>query len=82
MSTITQKQLYEASADQLDAIRTQLIVDKMKMDKFFSIFLDESEMDDQDTTTAEWTTYREMLKSYERINQLIKSTDYYISHRV
>lgn len=77
MSDIT-----SAAPSQLHGIRTQLIVEKMKMDKFFSIFLDNNEMDDQDTNTPEWATYREMIKSYERLNHLIKSTDYYIAHRV
>lgn len=79
---ITLSDIHKAGPGQLPGIKNQLIVEKMKMDKFFSVFLDQSEMDDQDTNSPEWVTYREMLKSYERINQLLKSTDYYISHRI
>lgn len=79
---ITLTQIVNATPNQLPGIRGELIVEKMKLDKFFSVFLDENEMDDNDTTTPEWVTYHEMLKTYERVNQLIKSTDYYISHRV
>ena len=79
---ITMNDITSAAPNQLHDIRTQLVVEKMKMDKFFSIFLDSHEMDDQDTNTPEWATYREMIKSYERLNHLIKSTDYYITHRV
>lgn len=78
---ISFRDITNAGPNQLIDIRNQLVVEKMKMDKFFSVFLDESEMDEQDTNTPEWVTYREMLKSYERVNQLIKSTDYYIKHR-
>lgn len=78
---ISFRDITNAGPNQLIDIRNQLVVEKMKLDKFFSVFLDESEMDDQDTNTPEWVTYREMLKSYERVNQLIKSTDYYIKHR-
>ena len=78
---ITRSEIHNAGPEQLLTIRDQLIVEKMKLDKFFSIFLDENEMDDDNTNSPEWVTYREMLKSYERVNQLIKSTDYYISHR-
>lgn len=78
---ISFRDITNAGPTQLINIRNQLVVEKMKLDKFFSVFLDESEMDEQDTNTPEWVTYREMLKSYERVNQLIKSTDYYIKHR-
>lgn len=78
---ITLRDITTAQPNQLVPIKNQLIVEKMKLDKFFSMFLDENEMDDDNTNSPEWVTYREMLKSYERVNQLIKSTDYYISHR-
>lgn len=78
---ITLTDIIDASPTQLYDVRDQLVVAKMKLDKFFSIFLDENEMDDNNTDTAAWLTYREMTKEYERVTNLIKSTDYYISHR-
>jgi hypothetical protein len=52
----------------------------MKLDKFFSIFLDQYEMTEDDLDTPEWFTYREMLKHYDQITDLIKKTDYRIEH--
>lgn len=56
----------------------QLCVDRMKMDKFFSVFLDNNELPDDNTETPEWVTYREMMKEYGRIGSLIKSAEYYL----
>lgn len=71
----------ERSARDTDTIQQyhmQLIVEKMKLDKFFSIFLDRNELDDNDTDTLEWKTYRMMTKEYERVEDLIKTTKYYL----
>lgn len=78
---IKHSDIVDAQGQQLFNIKNQLIVEKMKLDKFFSKFLDANEMDEEDTTTPEWFTYKEMLKDYERVNKLIKSADYYIAHR-
>lgn len=77
---ITHRQITAAQSTELATIKNTLTVDKMKLDRFFSVFLDEAEMDTEDTNTHEWITYREMLKEYERVNDLIKTTDYYLGH--
>ena len=77
---ITQRQIDTSPLDHLYTIRNTLVVDKMKLDKFFSIFLDQYEMTEDDLDTPEWFTYREMLKHYDQITDLIKKTDYRIEH--
>lgn len=75
------RSIIEQSARNPDAIQhyhTQLIIEKMKLDKFFSIFLDRYELDDNNTDTLEWKTYRMMTKEYERVEDLIKTTKYYL----
>lgn len=82
MKTVTRCEVLEADPQTLGIIRHNLIVERMKLDKFFSVFLDSVEMDDQDTSTMEWITYREMLKEYSRVEHLIKTTDNRIRHYV
>lgn len=68
------------SKSELISIRNKLYNDRMKMDKFFSVFLENNEMDEEDLNTPEWITYREMLKDYERVQSLILRTNYRIEH--
>ena len=74
------KQIIRASETELHNIKNNLIIDKMKLDKFFSVFLDQYEMTEEELDTPEWFTYREMLKEYDRVNELIKAADYRIQH--
>lgn len=67
-----------ADRSRLFEIKSKLIVEKMKLDRFFSIFLDKYEMDEDNTDTPEWFTYREMTKEYDRVERLLKTTDFYI----
>jgi len=75
---ISRSEITNATPSKLLSIRNELIVDKMKLDKFFSVFLDEHDLTEENTCTPEWHTYKEMLKNYETIQSLINSTDYYI----
>lgn len=77
---ITHRQITTAQTIELSTIKNTLTVDKMKLDRFFSIFLDRYEMTEDNLDTPEWFTYREMLKHYDHINNLIKTTDYRIQH--
>lgn len=75
---ITCYQVPDLTYRQLNDLKHQLVVQKMKLDKFFSIFLDSSEMDENDTDTPEWVTYREMIKRYQHVEQMLTATTYYI----
>jgi hypothetical protein len=57
-----------------------LQLEKMKLDKFFSMFLEkfERKMDADKTDTPVWKLYKAKLKEYEKVNQELKATDYWI----
>jgi hypothetical protein len=64
----------------LTEIYNSLQLEKMKLDKFFSMFLEkfERKMDADKTDTPVWKLYKVKLKEYEKVNQELKATDYWI----
>ena len=74
----TLSDISSASYDKLLEIKNDLIVQKMKLDRFFSVFLDSVELSDENVGDDNWITYREMLKDYNEVEHLIRTTDYYI----
>ena len=78
MTTVNDISSASHSYSDLHKIKNDLIIRKMKMDKFFSIFLDSVELEDESLDSDGWITYKEMLKDYEQIGHLIRTTDYYI----
>ena len=58
-----------------------LQIEKMKLDKFFSMFLEkfERKMDSDKTDTPIWKLYRAKLKEYDKVSQELKNTKYWIS---
>jgi hypothetical protein len=64
--------------------RNDLLVQKMKLDKFFSMFLEkfERQMDPDNTNTPIWKLYKNKLKEYGLIDQEIKNTEYWIRKNV
>lgn len=60
--------------------KNQLIIEKMKLDKFFSMFLEkfERQMDPDKTDTPVWKLYKSKLKEYEKVQHEIKATQYWI----
>lgn len=77
---LTRQQIADANYGQLLSYRNDMVVAKMKLDKFFSVFLDEYDLPEDDTMTPEWVTYREMLKQYGLTDSLKRQIDYRISH--
>lgn len=67
---------YQGIAD----AKAQLLVERMKMDKFFSLFLDkfERKMDPDNTDTPVWKLYKQKMKEYGELERAIKSSDYYL----
>jgi len=57
-----------------------LQIEKMKLDKFFSMFLEkfERKMDPDKTDTPVWKLYKAKLKEYDKVNQELKHTEYWI----
>lgn len=75
---------YRKPAD-MSSLHQTFVVEKMRMDKFFSDFLEETEqeMSSDDTfTSPAWQLYRTKLKEYAALEQFIKQSKYYLDHHV
>lgn len=60
-----------------------LLAERMKMDKFFTMFLEkfDRKMDPTRTDTPIWKLYRDKTKEYARICQELRNTNYYIQRQ-
>jgi hypothetical protein len=78
------QQLVTASANNdrqtLNDVYISLLNQKMKLDKFFSMFLDKlgDKMDPDETDTPVWKLYREKTKEYSELEKTIKIANYYL----
>ena len=71
-------QLGRMPKNELQLKRNEFVTEKMKLDKFFSIFLEEHNLDMEDINSKNWLIYKQKLTEYEVINQKIKWSDYYL----
>ena len=60
--------------------QNELILQKMKLDKFFSMFLEkfERQMDPDKTDTPIWKLYKAKLKEYDKVNSEIRANEYWL----
>ena len=60
--------------------RHELVVQRMKMDRFFTLFLDkfERKMDPDKPNTPIWKLYKSKTKEYSELESVIKTADIYI----
>lgn len=74
--------LATAGRPDLQEAYRDLLVRKMNLDRWFSVFLDEhgDEMDPSDNTTPVWREYRTKLAEYENTERLITTATYYLNH--
>lgn len=58
----------------------ELLGVKMRLDKFFSMFLDQygDQMDSDNTDTPVWKLYKAKLKEYDTVSRSIKEAEYWI----
>lgn len=58
----------------------ELLRVKMRLDKFFSMFLDQygDQMDSDNTDTPVWKLYKAKLKDYDTISRSIKEAEYWM----
>ena len=59
--------------------RNEFLMEKMKLDKFFSVFLEEHNLDMEEHNSKNWLIYKQKLAEYQLLNQKIKWSDYYLS---
>lgn len=63
--------------------RTSLLVERMKRDKEFSVFLDDNDKYMQEQINhPSWKIYRNMLTEYGSLNRVIATCNYYITKNV
>jgi hypothetical protein len=63
--------------------RTELLIERMKKDKDFSIFLDKNDKDMQEKPNhPSWKVYRNMLTEYSNLNRILATCNYYITKNV
>lgn len=60
------------------------VLQKAKLDKYFSEFLDknEKEMSEDNYDSPAWKQYRIMLKDYETVEKFITTSKYYLTKNV
>jgi hypothetical protein len=58
----------------------ELLGVKMRLDKFFSMFLDQygDQMDSDNTDTPVWKLYKTKLKEYDTVSRSIKEAEYWM----
>lgn len=60
--------------------QSELLIERMKLDKFFSMYLDkfEKKMSPEVTDTPVWALYKKKLREYEDVQRAIKLSEYYL----
>jgi hypothetical protein len=61
--------------------QSNLQIEKMKLDRFFSMYLDKfgSKMDHEKPDTKVWQLYKSKLKEYEEVSRKITHLEYWIN---
>lgn len=72
---------YSMSKSEMNKKREELYLQRMKMDRFFSLYLDKfgSKMDPDKPNTKIWALYKSKLKEYDILSREIKAIEYWIS---
>ena len=72
---------FERDVKGIQSLRDNLVTEKMKLDKFFSMFLNkfERKMDPDKTHTPIWDLYKKKSKEYNDLQHSITIADYYLN---
>jgi hypothetical protein len=64
--------------------RQELLIEKMKLDKFFTMYLDkfDKQMDPEKSNTPIWKLYKQKSGEYNKLCQEIRNTEYWIKKNV
>lgn len=74
---ITYNDISDVSREKLEEVHHQLIIERMKLDKYFSVFLDKHEesMYNDDCDPAIWAEYKSHLQEYSDLAKFIRVTE-------
>lgn len=66
------------------AKRQELLIEKMKLDKFFTMYLDkfERKMDPENPNTPIWKLFKKESEKYSKVCQEIRNCEYWIKKNV
>jgi hypothetical protein len=66
--------------EELNKLLTHLTIERMKIDKFLSKFLDmfERKMSYENTETPVWDLYKKKLDEHEKLSQCIQTANHYL----
>lgn len=73
------------NSESLYTLYNEYIVQKMKLDKYFSEFLEENEKEMNESINFDspaWITYRKKLKEYDEVDKFIARTRYHLNKNV
>lgn len=64
--------------------RHELLVQKMKLDKFFTMYLDkfDNQMDSEKPNTPVWKLFKQKSAEYNKLCQEIRNVEYWINKSV
>ena len=77
---LTVVDISRSDRNSLHDIKTDLVTRRMEMDKYFSEFLEKTELRETDLDTPEWNHYRTKTSEYANLMHLIRTTEYYLNH--
>ena len=97
-SVIKKQKILQQCADKLDFYdklrynyimdykikRQELLIQKMKLDKFFTMYLDkfDKQLDPERTDTPIWKLFKQKSNDYNKLCQDIRNTEYWIKKNV
>lgn len=79
---------YTTQADttvSVSQLHTFFVIEKMQLDKYFSVFLEENETEmnqSENFDSPSWETYRKKMKEYDDIERLVTHSKYYAAKHV
>lgn len=74
----TYRDIIDANKEQLSVIHHELLMERMRMDKEFSIFLDTHDLSEIDINHNLWKQYKEMLTKYSDVKIMLNTSQFYM----
>lgn len=78
MKSMNIVELGRLTKEELQIKKQEFIIEKMKLDKFFSDFLNDNILDHDHPDTPEWKEYKSKLQEYKLVNENIRWSNFYL----